>query len=56
MNDKWIVIHLGPEDGYGIAVHRVTMLELFCRGMQLDAAKEVCALLNGATKRPPRRD
>jgi hypothetical protein len=57
MNGKWVVIHLGPVDGYGVAVHRVSMLELFCRGMTMQNAIDICDTLNKAGRAlPPRRD
>jgi hypothetical protein len=56
-NDKWVVIQLGPQDGYGIATRRVTMLELYCSGMTMENAKTVCDMLNQASRaRTPRRD
>jgi hypothetical protein len=57
MNEQYTVVFLGPADSYGIATRRVSMLELICRGMTMEAAQEVCQKLNTGTKtRTPRRD
>jgi hypothetical protein len=50
--DKWQVIFLGVKDGYGIAQKRVDMLELACRGMAMERAQEICALLNARAETP----
>lgn len=48
---KWQVIFLGSTDGYGIAQQSVSMLELACRGMAMERAQEICALLNDGASR-----
>jgi hypothetical protein len=52
MMEKWIVIFLGAPEGYGIATRRVAVLELVCRGMTIEAAQELCGILNEKAENP----